>query len=121
MAGGSAGGRSSKGLSPPAGDYGDEFEEEVADEVAEGDADSARRAQKEEDAALGVVEDYGEDEFNDEVDADDDVAEEERGSNDWAGGGDDFVPEDDYGNDFEDGGVPDGGGLDGGEVSDDEF
>ncbi len=121
MAGGSAGGRSSKGLSPPAGDYGDEFEEEVADEVAEGDADSARRAQKEEDAALGVVEDYGEDEFNDEVDADDDVAEEERGSNDWAGGGDDFVPEDDYGNDFEDGGVPDGGGLDGGEVSDDGF
>jgi hypothetical protein len=51
---------------------------------------------------------------------DDDVAEE-RGSNDWAGGGDDFVPEDDYGNDFEEGGVPDGGGLDGGEVSDDEY
>jgi len=120
MAGGSVGGGSSKGPSPPAGDYGDEFEEEVADEVADGDADAARRTQEEEDAALGVVEDYGEDDFNDEVDVNDDVAEE-RGSNDWAGGGDDFVPEDDYGNDFEDGGVPDGGGLDGGEVSDDEF
>jgi len=76
----------------------------VGDDGAVQETDVAAR--KAEDAALGVVDDYGDDDFNDDIAVDDDVADEEE-----------ILPEDDYGNDFEDGGV----GLDAGEVSDDEF